>query len=58
MKVQDSFRYGTTFEFVKEPLCNISHVQKFIACPVGRQVAIRNLNNNNVTMIKKQHDAD
>ena len=58
MKVQDSFRYGTTFEFVKEPLRNISNVQKFIACPVGRQVAIRNLNNNNVTMIKKQHDAD
>ena len=58
MRVQDSFRHGTSFEFIKEPIRNSNHVNKLMACPVGRQVAIRNLNNNSVSIIKKQHDAD
>ena len=58
MKMQDSCRFGTTFEFIKEPLRSTNQVNKLMACPVGRQVAVRDIVSNDVHIIKKQKDAD
>lgn len=54
----ESYKFGTTFEFIKEPFRSGGTVNKLMACPVGRQVAVRDIKNNGVHIIKKQHDAD
>lgn len=51
---------GTSFEFVKQANVPGKDNPKLIACPVGRQIAVRSIEkgNNEVNMVARKNPVD
>ena len=58
MKVNENLHLGTTFEFVKQVHKAGDNGPKLIAYPVGRQIAARNIDTDEISIVPKDDPVD
>ena len=58
LRVNGDIKMGTTFEFVKQTVKIGKNNAKLMACPVGRQIAVRNLETDEVNIVQRDNTVD
>ena len=56
--MNENIQMGTSFEFVKQAIKIGKDNPKLIACPVGRQLAVRNLETDEVNIVPRDNAVD